>query len=281
MAPQTRFLSHAPRALKRAVLSSAAVLCVSAPLSAMAAGPGGPGGPGSPGKDGESSWGLGIGAVSSQKAYTGYDRDTKVLPMLSYENRWVKLSGLGLTGKLPSWNINPSQRVEFGLVARLDLGGYEQDDAPILNGMAERKGGVWLGGKAEWKTDMFDLGGQWTADASGHSKGQKFELTLEKTWRLGGQVMLTPRLGAEWVDKKYVDYYYGVRAEEARAGRAFYQGKSTTNAEVGLRTMYLFDRHHAMLLDLSVKGLGSGIKDSTLVDRSTENRVFVGYQYRF
>ncbi|HEY1397989.1 MipA/OmpV family protein [Roseateles sp.] len=275
MAPQTRFLPHASRALTRAVFSSAAVLCVSAPLSALAAGPGGPG------QDGESSWGLGIGAVSSQKAYTGYDRETKVLPMLSYENRWVKLSGLGLTGKLPSWTINPTQRVDFGLVAKLDLGGYEQDDAPILNGMAERKGGVWVGAKAEWKTDMFDLGGQWTADASGHSKGQKFELTLEKTWRLGGQWMLTPRLGANWVDKKYVDYYYGVRAEEARAGRAFYQGKSTTNAEVGLRTMYLFDRHHAMLLDLSVTGLGSGIKDSSLVDRSTENRVFVGYQYRF
>ncbi|WP_377154663.1 MipA/OmpV family protein [Roseateles sp. UC29_93] len=279
MAPQTRFLSHAPRALTRAVFSSAAVLCVSAPLSALAAGAGGPGGPGD--KDGDSSWGLGVGAVISQKAYTGYDRKTRALPMISYENRWVKVAGPGLTVKLPSWTINPSQRVDFGLVAKLDLSGYEQDDAPILNGMAERKGGLWAGAKAEWKTDLFELGGEWTADASGHSKGQKFALTLEKSWRVGQQVMLTPRLGANWVDKKYVDYYYGVRAAEVRAGRAFYQGKSTTNAEVGLRTMYLFNPHHAMFLDLSVTALGSGIKDSPLVDRSTENRLFVGYQYRF
>ncbi len=45
--------------------------------------------------------------------------------------------------------------------------------------------------------------------------------------------------------------------------------------------MYLFNPHHAMFLDLSVTALGSGIKDSPLVDRSTENRLFVGYQYRF
>jgi len=276
MALQTRFLPLAPRALTRAVLSSAAVLCVSVPVTALAAGPGGPG------NEDESSWGLGIGAVVSKKAYAGYDRETKALPIISYENRWVKLAGPGLTVKLPSWKIDNTQRVDFGLVARFDLGsGYEQDDAPILNGMAERKGGVWAGAKAEWKTDLFDLEGQWTADASGHSKGQKLSLKLERDWRLGQHVMLTPRLGAEWVDKKYVDYYYGVRANEARAGRAFYQGKSTTNAELGLRTMYLFNPHHAMFLDLSVTALGSAIKDSPLVDRSTENRLFVGYQYRF
>ena len=45
--------------------------------------------------------------------------------------------------------------------------------------------------------------------------------------------------------------------------------------------MYLFNRHHSMFVDVGVTSLGSGIKDSPLVDSSTENRVFLGYLYRF
>lgn len=284
MASQTPFLSHAllshaPRALRRTAFFSLAALCASAPMAVDAAGPGGSDGSGN--QDGGSSWGLGVGVISSQKAYAGDDRDTKVLPMLQYENRYVRVFGPSVTVKLPSLNLTPTQRVDFGLVAKLDLSGYEAKDAPVLAGMAERKGGVWAGGKASWKGDLVELGAEWTADVSGHSKGQKLSLTAEHTWRVGERVMLTPRLGAHWLDKKTVDYYYGVRATEATAARAAYTGKSALNAEVGLRGMYLFNAKHSMFVDVGVTSLASSIKDSPLVDSSTENRVFVGYLYRF
>ena len=269
--------SHARTALVRASLSSAAVLCAAAPSGVLAAGPGGPAG-----QEGESSsWGLGVGVVSTQKAYKDIDRENRALPMIQYENRWVRVFGPGLTVKLPRWQVAPGHQVDFGLVAKWDGSGYEAGDAPILNGMAERKGGLWAGAKASWKSDIAELGAEWTADASGHSKGQRLALTLERSWRLGQHVMLTPRLGAQWVDKKYVDYYYGVRASEVTAARAAYQGKSTVNAELGLRGMYLFNPKNAVFVDVGVTSLGSGIKDSPLVDGSTENRVFVGYLYRF
>ena len=35
------------------------------------------------------------------------------------------------------------------------------------------------------------------------------------------------------------------------------------------------------MMDVEVTRLASSIKDSPLVDRSTENRVFLGYLYRF
>ena len=280
MVTQKRFLSHASTALVRTALTSAAALCVAAPLSARAAGPGGPDGPDGP-DGGSSTWGLGIGAVSTQKAYKDIDRDNLVLPMIQYENRWVRVFGPGLTVKLPRWDVAPGHRVDFGLVARWDGAGYEADDAPILNGMAERKGGIWVGAKAAWKSDFAELGAEWTADASGHSKGQRLGLSLERSFRVGQHVMLTPRLGAHWLDKKYLDYYYGVRAGEVTAGRAAYQGKSTVNAELALRGMYLFNARHSVFVDVGVTRLGSGIKESPLVDSSTENRVFMGYLYRF
>ncbi|MGM9481389.1 MipA/OmpV family protein [Roseateles sp. NT4] len=254
---------------QRLALSCAAM----APLMAAAA-PGAQEGQASP-------WALGIAAISKQQPYAGMDRETRVLPLLSYENSWFKFSGLGAEIKLPRLGLNDKQSIDFRLLGRFDMGGYEADDAPILKGMDERKSGFWMGAKATWRNDVAHLSADWSADASGHSKGQRFGLSLEKTLRFGPQLMLTPRLGATWLDKKYVDYYFGVRSHEANAGRAAHTGKAGVNTELGLHSAYLFDRHHSMFLDVGVTRLAKEIKNSPLVDRSTENRVLLGYLYRF
>ena len=234
------------------------------------------------GKDGEaSSWGLGIAAISKQQPYTGIGRETRALPLLSYENSWFRFNGLGAEVKLPRLGLGERQSIDFRLVGRYDMSGYEADDAPILNGMDERKGGFWAGAKATWRNDLAHLSADWSADASGHSKGQRFVLSLEKNFRLGPQLMLTPRLGAVWLDKKYVDYYFGVRSHEANAGRAAYSAKAGVNTGLGLRGAYMFDSHHSLFLDVAVTSLAKEIKNSPLVDRSTENRVLLGYLYRF
>lgn len=256
---------------RQPLIALALLMATLAPGSAQASGP-----------DPESSaWGLGLGAISMQKPYKGMDRDNKAVPMIYFENEWLRVFGPGLELKLPEFEIDGSQRIEFSLLTRYDGSGYKAKDSSFLSGMAKRKNGVWVGGKASWKNEFAELTAEWAADASGASKGQRFELGLEKDFRFGQRVMLTPRLSASWLDKKYVDYYYGVRAAEASAGRAAYAGTGTMNAEVGLRTMYMFDRKQSLFLDLGVKALGQEIKDSPLVDRRQENRVFLGYLYRY
>lgn len=262
--------SHGSRRHVAAVSALAVGLCTS--MAAAAAEP----------NDGDaSSWSLGIGAASKQAPYTGIDRENRALPLLRFENRYVEIFGPRIGVKLPGLQISETQKLNFSLVGRYDGGGYDDNDAPILNGMKERKGGFWAGAKAEWDTGLFELGAEWLGDASGHSKGQRFSLGVEKTWRFGQQFMLTPRLGAHWHDKKYVDYYYGVRDGEVRADRPAYDGKSGVNAELGVRGIYMFDQRHSLMMDVELTRLASSIKDSPLVDRSTENRVFLGYLYRF
>lgn len=48
-----------------------------------------------------------------------------------------------------------------------------------------------------------------------------------------------------------------------------------------MRGVYQFDQHHSVLLGVEVTSLADEIKDSPLVDRSTENAVLVGYLYTF
>ena len=231
-----------------------------------------------------SSWALGVGAMTRQKAYAGIDRDNMAIPFVQYENRYVSIMGPQIGFKLLSLDLAPSQSLNFDLVARYDGSGYDDDDiedTPILAGMRERKSGFWAGARIEWKTDWVDVSAEALGDASGNSKGKRFNLGVEKTWHIGERLMITPRVAANWQDKKYVDYYYGVRADEARAGRAAYRGDSGVNAEVGIRAMVMFDARHSAFVDLEVSTLAKEIKDSPLVDRSTENRVVLGYLYRF
>lgn len=229
-----------------------------------------------------SSWGLGLAAISAQKAYKGMDRETKALPMISYENRYVKLGGPNLELKLPGIELSESQRLNFGVVVKLfDGAGYKASDSPALAGMAESKSSVWLGAKMEWENDLADVKLEWLGDASSKSKGQRLALGLERKIMLSSSLILIPRVGVESVDKKYVDYYYGVRASEATAGRAAYIGKATVNPEINLTGIYRFDRHHSMMFNVGVISLGKEIKDSPIVDRSTESRVMLGYKYSF
>ena len=264
------FTSATPSAIHHVAVASTLAFGLGASCVASAA----------PG-DEASSWGLGVAAFSEQQPYADIDRENRVLPLISYENQYVRVFGPVVEFKAYSLDLGGGQRLDLRVIGKYDFSGYEAGDATILNGMRERKSGFWAGGKVKWATGVVDVSAELLADVSGNSKGRRFNLGLEKNWRIGQHVILTPRAGASWVDKKYVDYYYGVAADEARAGRAAYQGKSGVNAELGLRGTYVFDAHHSMFLDLGVSKLSKKIKDSPLVDRATESRVGLGYLYRF
>lgn len=227
------------------------------------------------------SWGLGIGAASSQDPYTNIDRESDALPLIYYENTYVMVFGPTAELKLPGLRISDTQRFNFSIVATYDESGYEEGDARILDGMDDRDGGFWAGAKVEWENEVVNVSAEWLADASGDSEGQQASLGLERTWEFGEHIMLTPWVAATWLDKDYVDYYFGVRDSEARFDRPTYDGKSTVNTEIGVRGTYMFDQRHSVFLDLEAVRLGSEIKDSPLVDRSTANQVVFGYLYRF
>jgi len=226
-------------------------------------------------KPGESQWGLGLGVGVERKPYRGMDNDTLGLPLIYYENQWVRVLGPGVDVKLPS-----AGPVSFRLSARYSGDGYEASDSPYLIGMAERKGGVWLGGSATWHTAFANLSAELTADASGNSEGRQFKFEVDRRFS-SGKFHFTPRLAAIQLDSKYVGYYYGVNASEVMAGRSQYGGDSTVNMEVGLRIDYTLSPKQNIFLDLSSTSLGSAIKDSPLVDRSSQTGLRVGYLYRF
>ena len=235
------------------------------------------------GEDSKSySLGLGLAALSQQQGYTGIDRENIAIPVIYFENRWIQLFGPWLDIKAPGLEWSEEQKFSSGVRTQLfGFNGYEPDDAPILNGMEERKNGIFAGPFAKWSNPLVDVSLEWMLDATGDSEGQRMTVGLERQFHSGEHLMFTPSITATWMDDKYVDYYYGVRSSEARLGRPAFVAGNTMNTDFSLRTDYMFDQHHAVFGMLQYTALGSEIEDSPLTDRSSETMVLMGYMYRF
>ncbi|CAI1637541.1 MULTISPECIES: MipA/OmpV family protein [Serratia] len=226
-------------------------------------------------------WGLGVGVASTQKAYKSIDRDTTPVPLLHLDNPYFRFFGTGIEAKLPELALSETQRLNFGLIGRYEGSGYKAGDSPALAGMAERKGGLWAGVKVEWQTAFANVRADWTHDVSGNSKGQQVKLEANQSWLIGNDFTLTPRIGMAWRDGKYTDYYYGVRSDEVRIDRPAYRASSSLDVEIGVQGLYAFNKHHSIMLDMQAIRLSSEIANSPLTDRTTENRLFLGYAYYF
>lgn len=223
----------------------------------------------------EVTWSLGLGVVSETSHYRRVGTETKALPVLAFENAHVRLFGPTLDVKLPS-----TGDVSWALRARYSDLGYKASDAVELAGMAERKGGAWLGFRGDWHLPFGQLSGEWLEDASNRSSGQQFRLEASRRFAIGG-VSVKPHLALVWQDSSMVNYYYGVRPQESRTGRSAYAGKSTVNTEVGLQLNIPLTPGHSAMLGLTHTVFGSGIKNSPLVDRSGVSAVRAAYIYRF
>jgi outer membrane scaffolding protein for murein synthesis (MipA/OmpV family) len=220
-------------------------------------------------------WAIGLGGGVETQPYAGVERKAQALPILLFQNQYVRVMGPSVDLKLP--DAGP---VSFALRARYSGDGYAEDDSPTLAGMGSRHGGVWLGASARWRNDIATVFGEVSGDASGHSNGLQARVGVDKEFRFG-RLGLTPALSATWYDSKYIDYYYGVTSAQALATRAQYSGRATLNAELSLRGRYILTPQSALTFEIGATRLGSGITDSPLVDRSTTAKAGVGYLYRF
>ena len=223
----------------------------------------------------ESYRALGVVAGVKRRAYKGIDNETSVLPFVLYENRWISVMGPGVDLKL-----SPVGPLSLRLRARYAFDGYEAGDSPSLAGMAERKSSLWAGGAVLWQAGETEVSAELLADASGHSKGRLAKLQVERRWQWDAWEFV-PRVAITRHDRKWVDYYYGVRPQEARAGRPAFVGRAAAQAEAGLRVAYHLAPGQMVFGDVSTARAGSAVRDSPVAGRSGEAALAVGYLYRF
>lgn len=219
-----------------------------------------------------SHWGLGIGVAMEGLPYKGFSSRVTPVPYVFYDNRWI--SFIGNTFDLKAWQGNGftfSLRTKFSL-----FDGYTHSDASIFRGMANRNGALWYGPHVGWHYGEFSISTEYLTS----TRGQQGELSLERGFDFGSW-HIAPHVGFHYMNRKYVDYYYGVRANEATSTRPVYDGKSSVNVTAGVSATWHLDARQSIRGDVGVTQFGSGITDSPLVGRKTAPSILVGYIYRF
>lgn len=219
-------------------------------------------------------WGLGAGVGIAPSPYKGDGANITPIPLFYVDNKWISVFATTLDLKVGQWD-----GVTFALRGRVGiLEGYKASDAPILNGMQNRDSVTfWYGPAIGWHSGFGTLAASYLI---GGNKGQQATVEFRKAFELG-KWTIEPHADARWLNDKYVDYYYGVKQSEARAGRPAYDRTSTVNTTIGTRVAYELTPHQSVSLDVLVTHLGSGISDSPLVGKRFIPAARLGYLYQF
>ena len=133
----------------------------------------------------QNGWGVGLAAISNQQSIEGIDRDTMLIPIVTFENEYVRWFGPNIDIKLPEFRLNDEQHLEFSLTGGFDFGGYDEDEAedtPILQGMEEREGSFAIGAGVKWNNPWVEVEAKWLTDISGDREANRVTLNFERNW---------------------------------------------------------------------------------------------------
>jgi MipA family protein len=214
----------------------------------------------------ENSSKIGLGLVLNDEGYKGVGLKSTVIPAFQIQTPRFSLRATSAEYLLTS----PAQtNYSLNLRADLLLQGYKASDAPIFTGMAQRKPSLLMGVGSKFLTPVGQVWLEAGVDALGNSKGLRTEAGLG--WRVDtssalGKWSLTPYISAQRNNAKLSNYYYGVRAAEAVAGRAAYEAGAATNFNLGLSASTDLSTNFSLVLGARYRTYGSSIRNSPLVD---------------
>jgi len=226
-------------------------------------------------RPGPSTWSAGVMGIVRDTPYLEADNDNLVVPFVQYEGERLYFRGLAL-----GWRVDPEAEIRIELIARARLDGFEAKDSPVFAGMAERKRSLELGANASRQLGPGRIAFEVFTDALDRSGGQELDLL----WRgdFGrGPFRLQPELGLRWQSSDLVDYYFGVRANEALLGRPAYRADSALVPRIALNGFAPLGGNWGLFARLSYDDLPAEITDSPLVGSDSERRAFIGLVYGF
>uniref|UniRef100_A0A486XUZ7 MltA-interacting protein n=1 Tax=Rheinheimera sp. BAL341 TaxID=1708203 RepID=A0A486XUZ7_9GAMM len=217
---------------------------------------------------------YGVGVGVNQEIYQGYKRRVIPLPLLGYRGEKLSVYGPFVSYELAKAN-------EVSLMAKLSprFAGYDDSDSDVFIGM-KRKSSLDAGIGLQYKLDNWTLDTEALTDVLGNSNGQEVKLKFSYSLRYG-PLQLSPEVGVSYSSSKLVNYYYGVRMDEATSSRSPYRAGSAVNYHTGmvLSTPIFFGG--MTRLGLQYHWFDNSIADSPLTDRDSGASAFLAWSKFF
>ncbi|HOW43476.1 MAG TPA: MipA/OmpV family protein [Candidatus Omnitrophota bacterium] len=217
---------------------------------------------------------LGAGVMMIESPYKGVDDDVYPVPVLIFESQrfFVDKTVAGY------YFNDKSHALRWAVIGSVRLQGYEADDSSDLNGMQDRDGALDGGLRMIWKNRIVEMILEGVTDVSGAHQGQELRLSVCKELFEG---FLTPKASIKWQSDDLADYYYGVRPNEARAGRVEYSADADFEYTAGITVGLPLGKKWALFGDIECAFLGDEAEDSPVVGQDTRMRYVMGVVYRF
>jgi outer membrane protein len=156
--------------------------------------------------------------------------------------------------------------------------GFKEDDSPFLRGMRDRNWSVDGGVNIEAATPVGLLGTSITTDLLGRHRGQEVEFRYLIMFPALG-LHVSPTGGIRWKSDNLVDYYYGVKPNEARPGRPAYEGEQAFDPFLRLVVRRKLTKHWSLFSDARYEWLASEITNSPIVSRDYQFSITTGALY--
>ncbi len=223
---------------------------------------------------------AGAGILYRDKPYKNFSSSERSnpVPIVLYEGEHFFARGATI-----GWDFLNSSVVELAVIGEFIGDGYESSDSNFLKGMSDRDPTFGVGGHMIWKPENLGLKATAVTDIADNSDGTQLRGEIFYTHRTGDW-MLKPSASIIWQDDDYNDYYYGVRAKEARLaiGRTPYSADSDVNYRLGAVAVYQQKASPWMFVGgVLYNFLGDEIEDSSIVDEDNELVGLIGVAYTF
>ena len=216
---------------------------------------------------------LGIGPVAFPRYVGG--KDLQVLPLpIAYVtyNDWFYVDLYRVGGYV--WGSEDKKKgISLAVEPRL---GFHASDGDRLAGMATRRGSLSGGPTFDWQNgaNAYSLG--YFYDLSHASRGGYAEFLFNRTFMRDQRWDVSWTLELSRLDSKIVDYYFGVRPEEATPARPPYQPGPTTNVTLWVTGQYNLTKREALMFGGNVTWLGQAAADSPIVERRQALLLYIG-----
>ncbi|MDR6982997.1 outer membrane protein [Rheinheimera pacifica] len=219
------------------------------------------------------SYGVGVGV--NQEIYQGYSNRTIPLPIIGYQG-----DRLTVYGPFVSYKLLDLGNISFSAKLAPRFAGFDQSDSAVFSGMAKRKDSIDGGIGMQLRQDNWKFEAQTVFDLLGNSNGQESKVSVGYSYR-AGPVIIEPQFGVSYSDSKLVDYYYGVRPDEATAQRPAYKASGAVNYNAGISVTTALFFGGMTRLGVEHHWYGSSISDSPLTDRDTGLSAFLSWSRLF
>ncbi len=189
---------------------------------------------------------------------------TNFLPMLAYRGERLSVFGPKINYALI--------KGAFGLGLTLSPSG----DRYKARDLDQRDGAINAGVSLR----LLFLSLSYSADITHVHKGQTAKASLGWRFALSKQLLFAPRISKEFLSKSFVNYYYGIAADEV-GEFSFYEAQGAVNNVYGAALTYISNPKHSFTLNYSKKHFDRVIYESPTIDKKSYATTSFFWNYNF